>query len=129
MSEIYELYVVTRPMLPDTLRAAREGVVAARMALALIEQAIGLMQRGPISCMCLDCEAEFTSAYLPPAFALIVPMFPKKRACGVSCAICLDCLDRTDLEEKINEALREMEWADGTKITIQRMVEHRSKLQ
>jgi len=108
MKELYEFFMVEPSTLPEALRAARQGVQSAQMSIDLIRQTFNLMQKEPLSCMCRDCEAEFNASRPPGAFVVVVPMFPRKGSEGISCIICSDCMDRPDLAERVQDALREI---------------------
>jgi hypothetical protein len=112
MSVDYEFYMVTPPMMPDAIKAAKEGNVSAQMSLMMIQRAIDQIDDHPLSCLCLDCNDQFTSKNSPAAFAVVVPMFPHAGMDSVACGICHNCVDRSDLEERITESLRTI-WPNG----------------
>jgi hypothetical protein len=113
----YEFYMVTPPMMPNAIKAAKEGDVSAQMSLKMIKQIIAQIDDHPLQCLCLDCQEEFTLRNMPVAFAIVVPMFPHAGMDSVACGVCRNCFDRTDLEERITELLRTL-WSSGRFVEI-----------
>ena len=120
MSGTYEFYMVTPLMMPSAIKAAKEGVTSAQAALLMIERTIKQLEDHPLSCMCLDCQTDFNSGFQPAAFAVVIPMFPHAGSQAVACGVCRDCVDRSDLEDRIIESLRTI-WPDGkfTEVSMQ----------
>jgi len=104
----YEFFLVTREDFGKAMRLGQKFKDAERI-ITLANISFRKMHTMPMECLCLDCDALLDDkANLPEAFALGLPMFPDDTTDAFVCAVCPNCVDRSDLFERMLESLREM---------------------
>jgi hypothetical protein len=107
--EHYEFILITPRSYRYAVAAADKGYKDAQLTLTLVHKTYSALQKEPMECLCSDCRVLLDSEInRPTAFAVCIPMFPTADTDALSCAVCENCAERSDLFERMFEALREI---------------------
>jgi len=109
---IHEFYMVTPLNIEAAMKAAfEERDQSARLSLIAVDSMLKERRRRrenslpPMRCMCCDFLFD---ARPPTGFGVVVPAFPDAQPIVVAHGICLDCLQRDDLEQALLASLHEL---------------------